>query len=134
MTNNPLKLGYKASAEQFGPRQLLNFAIEAEECGFDSVWVSDHFQPWRHTGGHAPRLSVWLAPGERTEHVSSRHERSDTHVSVSACYCCAGIWNTRERSIPEEMILGVGSGSISQMRLRLLEQIGHPRRAFSTAT
>ena len=43
MTNNPLKLGYKASAEQFGPRQLLNFAIEAEECGFDSVWVSQPF-------------------------------------------------------------------------------------------
>ena len=35
MTNYPLKLGYKASAEQFGPRELLNFAIEAEECGFD---------------------------------------------------------------------------------------------------
>ncbi|HXL36900.1 MAG TPA: LLM class flavin-dependent oxidoreductase, partial [Ktedonobacteraceae bacterium] len=67
MTNHPLKLGYKASAEQFGPRQLLNFAIEAEECGFDSVWVSDHFQPWRHTGGHAPQAFAWLgAVGERT--------------------------------------------------------------------
>ena len=70
MTNHPLKLGYKASAEQFGPRRLLNFAIEAEECGFDSVWVSDHFQPWRHTGGHAPQAFVWLgALGERTERV-----------------------------------------------------------------
>ena len=70
MTNHPLKLGYKASAEQFGPRELLNFAIEAEECGFDSVWVSDHFQPWRHTGGHAPQAFAWLgAVGERTERV-----------------------------------------------------------------
>src|SRR5260370_37366749 len=70
MTNHPLKLGYKASAEQFGPRPLLNFAIEAEECGFDSVWVSDHFQPWRHTDGHAPFAFAWLAAvGERTERV-----------------------------------------------------------------
>src|SRR6266851_9324641 len=70
MTNHPLKLGYKASAEQFGPRQLLNFAIEAEECGFDSVLVSDHFQPWRHTDGHAPYAFVWLgALGERTTRV-----------------------------------------------------------------
>jgi coenzyme F420-dependent glucose-6-phosphate dehydrogenase len=31
-----LKLGYKASAEQFGPRELLNFSVLAEEVGFDS--------------------------------------------------------------------------------------------------
>ena len=47
-----LKLGYKASAEQFAPRELLNFAIEAEQAGFDSVFVSDHLQPWRHSDGH----------------------------------------------------------------------------------
>src|SRR5439155_10077715 len=60
----------KASAEQFGPRQLLNFAVEAEESGFDSVWISDHFQPWRHTNGHAPFAFSWLgAVGERTKRV-----------------------------------------------------------------
>src|SRR6266568_8893019 len=31
-----LKIGYKASAEQFGPNQLLDFAILAEALGFDS--------------------------------------------------------------------------------------------------
>ena len=49
-----LKLGYKASAEQFGPSELLEFGCTAEKLGFDSVFISDHFQPWRHTGGHAP--------------------------------------------------------------------------------
>ena len=49
-----LKLGYKASAEQFAPAKLLDFACMAEKLGFDSVFISDHFQPWRHTGGHAP--------------------------------------------------------------------------------
>ncbi len=66
-----LTLGYKASAEQFGPRQLLDFAIEAEHSGFDSVVVSDHFQPWRHTDGHAPFSFAWLAAlGERTQRVT----------------------------------------------------------------
>ena len=37
-----LRLGYKASAEQFGPQELLDLAALAEERGFDSVWVSDH--------------------------------------------------------------------------------------------
>ncbi len=65
-----LKLGYKASAEQFGPRELVEFAVKAEECGFDSVVVSDHFQPWRHTNGHAPFSFAFLAAvGERTKRV-----------------------------------------------------------------
>lgn len=63
--------GYKASAEQFPPRQLLDFSVSAERYGFDSVAVSDHFQPWRHHGGHAPNSLVWLgAVGERTERVT----------------------------------------------------------------
>ncbi len=63
-----LVLGYKASAEQFGPRELLEFGVLAEDCGFDSVVVSDHFTPWRHTGGHAPFSFAWLAAlGERTK-------------------------------------------------------------------
>ena len=49
-----IKLGYKASAEQFAPTKLLDFSVMAEQVGFDSVWVSDHFQPWKHTDGHAP--------------------------------------------------------------------------------
>lgn len=66
-----LKLGYKASAEQFGPRELLEFAVIAEEVGFDSVMVSDHFQPWRHQGGHAPYSLAWLAAlGERTSRIA----------------------------------------------------------------
>ena len=110
MTNHPLKLGYKASAEQFGPRQLLNFAVEAEECGFDSVWVSDHFQPWRHTGGHAPQAFVWLgALGERTERVllgtsvltpTFRYQPA----IVAQAFGTLGVLN------PGRMILGVGSG------------------------
>jgi coenzyme F420-dependent glucose-6-phosphate dehydrogenase len=49
-----IKLGYKAAAEQFAPAKLLDFACQAEAVGFDSVFVSDHFQPWKHVDGHAP--------------------------------------------------------------------------------
>ena len=49
-----LRIGYKASAEQFTPSELLQFCVLAEQLDFDSVFISDHFQPWRHTGGHAP--------------------------------------------------------------------------------
>lgn len=66
----PLKLGYKASAEQFGPRELVELGVRAEQVGLDSVMVSDHLQPWRHEGGHAPNaLAALAAIGERTERV-----------------------------------------------------------------
>lgn len=65
-----LKLGFKASAEQFDPRELVEIAVVAEEHGMDSVAVSDHFQPWRHNGGHAPFSLAWMAAvGERTKRV-----------------------------------------------------------------
>src|SRR3954470_1323093 len=65
-----LKIGYKASAEQFGPRDLVEDAVRAEEVGLDSVWVSDHFLPWRHEGGHAPWALAWMpAVAERTKRV-----------------------------------------------------------------
>jgi coenzyme F420-dependent glucose-6-phosphate dehydrogenase len=64
----PLTLGYKASAEQFAPRPLLDFAVEAERQGLEIIAVSDHFQPFRHTGGHGTAALPWLgAVGERTE-------------------------------------------------------------------
>jgi coenzyme F420-dependent glucose-6-phosphate dehydrogenase len=61
-----MRYGYKASAEQFGPRQLLSYSAQAEALGLDTVAVSDHFQPWRHHGGHSPAALPWLgAAGER---------------------------------------------------------------------
>lgn len=65
-----LTFGYKASAEQFDPRELVEIAVAAEGHGMESVWTSDHFQPWRHTGGHAPFSLTWMAAvGERTSTV-----------------------------------------------------------------
>src|SRR5437773_2218568 len=55
-----LTLGWKASAEQFGPRELLDYGVAAERHGFDSIVVSDHFHPWKDTDGHAPFSFAWL--------------------------------------------------------------------------
>ena len=105
-----LKLGYKASAEQFGPRDLLDFGILAEEVGFDSVWVSDHFQPWKHNDGHAPHSLTWLAAlGARTSRVvigtsvvtpTFRYHPSIVAQSVA----------TLGVLFPGRVVLGVGTG------------------------
>jgi coenzyme F420-dependent glucose-6-phosphate dehydrogenase len=105
-----LKLGYKASAEQFGPRELLEFAVLAEGVGFDSVAVSDHFQPWRHTGGHAPYSFGWLAAlGERTSKVII----GTSVVTPSFRYhpsIVAQAMGTLGVLYPGRVLLGVGTG------------------------
>ncbi len=66
-----MRYGYKASAEQFGPRELLEFSAQAEQLGLEIVAVSDHFQPWRHHSGHAPNALAWLgAVGEALERAT----------------------------------------------------------------
>src|ERR671933_1710291 len=105
-----LRLGYKASAEQFGPRELLEFSVLAEEVGFDSVVVSDHFQPWRHTDGHAPFSFAWLgALGERTRRVllgtSVVTPTFRYHPSV-----VAHAMATLGMLAPARVMLGIGTG------------------------
>jgi coenzyme F420-dependent glucose-6-phosphate dehydrogenase len=106
----PVRLGYKASAEQFGPRELLDFSVEAERHGLDVIAVSDHFQPWRHHGGHGPASLPWLgALGERTERAllgtSVLTPTMRYHPSV-----IAHAFGTLACLNPGRIFLGVGTG------------------------
>ena len=105
-----LKLGYKASAEQFAPRELVELAVEAEAHGMDSATVSDHFQPWRHEGGHAPFSLAWMsAVGERTERVllgtSVLTPTFRYHPAV-----IAQAFATMGCLFPGRVMLGIGTG------------------------
>jgi coenzyme F420-dependent glucose-6-phosphate dehydrogenase len=105
-----LKLGYKASAEQFGARELLDYSVLAEQAGMDSVWISDHFQPWRHTGGHAPFSIAWLgALGASTEKVligtSVLTPTFRYHPSL-----VAQAFGTLGALYPGRVVLGIGTG------------------------
>src|SRR5438270_12686083 len=110
MAASTLRFGYKASAEQFGPVELLEFTVEAERRGFDSVFVSDHFQPWRHTDGHAPMALAWLgAAGASTQRVqlgtSVLTPTFRYHPAVVAqAFATLGVM------FPGRIVLGVGTG------------------------
>ena len=106
----PLRFGYKASAEQFAPTELLNYAVLAEQAGFDSVFVSDHLQPWNHEGGHAPAAMPWLgALGARTERIIM-----GTSVLTPTFRYHPGVvaqaFGTLGVLFPGRVILGVGTG------------------------
>lgn len=105
-----IRIGYKASAEQFAPRQLLRYATLAEELGFDSVLVSDHFQPWRHHDGHAPFALSWLgALGACT----SRIMIGTSVLTPTFRYppaIVAQAFGTLGVLFPKRVVLGVGTG------------------------
>jgi coenzyme F420-dependent glucose-6-phosphate dehydrogenase len=124
-----LKLGYKASAEQFGPRDLLEFSVHAEAVGFDSIMVSDHFQPWRHTNGHAPYSLGWLgALGERTSRaVIGTSVLTPTfryHPSIVAqAFATLGLL------CPGRVMLGIGTGeSLNEVPATGIEWPGFKER------
>ena len=140
-----LTLGYKASAEQFGPRELLDYSVLAEQVGLELVAISDHFQPFRHTGGHGPASLVWLgAVGERTGRAllgtSVLTPTLRYHPSV-----VAQAFATLACLHPGRVFLGVGTGEsinetpptgmewppAKERRARLVEAIDLIRRLWT---
>ena len=132
-----LEYGYKASAEQFGPSELLSLSLDAEQRGLDVIAVSDHFQPWRHHGGHSPAVLPWLgALAARTERAvlgtsvltpTLRYQPAVVAQAFATLGCLA----------PGRIFLGVGTGEamnetpvtgdafpgVKERRLRLAEAV-----------
>lgn len=62
--------GYTLMTEQSGPKELVRYAIAAEEVGFDFEVSSDHYSPWLTSQGHAPYAwSLLGAVAQATERV-----------------------------------------------------------------
>ena len=137
--------GYKASAEQFGPSALLDYSAQAEAIGLEIVAISDHFQPWRHHGGHSPAALPWLgAAAERTARATLgtsvltptlRYEPAVIAQAFATLGCLA----------PGRVFLGIGTGEAmnetpvtggafpgrKERRMRLAEAIRLIRRLWT---
>jgi G6PDH family F420-dependent oxidoreductase len=56
-----VKVGYFLSCEEYTPAELVEQARLAEQAGFESLWISDHFHPWNDEQGQSP--FVWSVIG-----------------------------------------------------------------------
>src|SRR3982751_2716361 len=64
------RFGYTLMTEQSGPKELVDYAVSAEQAGFDFEVSSDHYSPWLSSQGHAPYAwSVLGAIAQATERV-----------------------------------------------------------------
>jgi coenzyme F420-dependent glucose-6-phosphate dehydrogenase len=139
-----VRIGYKASAEQFDPPTLLEYTRQAEAAGLEIVATSDHFQPWRHRGGHSPAALPWLGAasvstttavlGTSVLTPTLRYEPAIIAQAFATLGCLA----------PGRVFLGVGTGEAlnetpatgaefpgrKERRLRMAEAIELIRRLW----
>ena len=104
-----VEFGWKAGTEQYSPGELLEFAIAAEEAGFDSIAASDHFHPWAEKG-QAAFVWSWLgAVAAKTSKIKLgtsvtcpilRYHPAVIAQAVATLACLA----------PNRVFLGVGTG------------------------
>jgi coenzyme F420-dependent glucose-6-phosphate dehydrogenase len=140
-----MRYGYKASSEQFAARPLLEYSLLAEELGFDTVAVADHFQPWRHHGGQAPFALTWLGA---LAQATSRVTIGTSVLTPTLRYqpaVVAQAFATLGSLAPGRVFLGVGTGEAlnelpatggewpggKERRQRLAESIELIRRLWS---
>ena len=139
-----VRIGYKASAEQFDPPTLLEYTRQAEAVGLELVAISDHFQPWRHRDGHSPAALPWLGAasvatttavlGTSVLTPTLRYEPAIIAQAFATLGCLA----------PGRVFLGVGTGEAlnetpatgaefpgrKERRLRMAEAIELIRRLW----
>jgi len=105
-----VKIGYKLACEEHGPADLVRYARQAEEAGFDFAMISDHYHPWIEKEGHSP--FVWAVLGGISEATS--------RIQVATGVTCptvrihpaiiAQAAATTTAMLPGRFALGVGSG------------------------
>jgi G6PDH family F420-dependent oxidoreductase len=62
--------GYTLMCEQLGPKELVQYGVQAERAGFDFTVISDHFHPWLEEQGESPfAWSVLGAVASQTSHM-----------------------------------------------------------------
>jgi len=105
-----IKIGYFVGLEYYDVDDAIIQAIWAERCGFDSLWLGDHFHPWHPSGNCSMAWVVLPVIAERTKTISP----IGTNVTCP-CYrynpaVVAQAFSTLGRIYPGRIALGVGSG------------------------
>ena len=104
-----MRIGYFLSCEEYAPDELIDQARWAEEAGFESLWISDHFHPWNDAQGESP--FVWSMIGAISQVCSLPVMTAVTcptvriHPAIVAQAAATSAVLTRGR-----FALGVGSG------------------------
>jgi coenzyme F420-dependent glucose-6-phosphate dehydrogenase len=101
--------GYAVMGEQFSPSELIEYSQAAEDNGFTSLMVSDHFHPWVPSQGQSP--FAWSLMGALGQATKLRLGTGVTppgwryHPAILAQAAA-----TMEAMFPGRFYLGLGAG------------------------
>jgi G6PDH family F420-dependent oxidoreductase len=128
-----MKIGYFLSCEEYGPAELVEQARLAEEAGFESLWISDHYHPWNDEQGESPL--VWSVIGAISQVCSLPVTTAVTCPTVRIHPAIvAQAAATSSVMLGGKFVLGVGSGEAlnehilgsvwppAKIRLEMLEE------------
>jgi G6PDH family F420-dependent oxidoreductase len=104
------RFGYTLMTEQSGPKELVDYAVKAENVGFDFEVSSDHYSPWLTSQGHAPY--AWSVLGA-VAHATNRVELATYVTCPTMRYHPAVIAQkaaTLQLLADGRFILGLGAG------------------------
>ncbi|WP_375401517.1 TIGR03557 family F420-dependent LLM class oxidoreductase [uncultured Amnibacterium sp.] len=104
------RFGYTLMTEQSGPKDLVRYAVRAEQAGFDFEVSSDHYSPWLTEQGHAPY--AWSVLGA-VAHATSRVEIATYVTCPTIRYHPAVVAQkaaTMQLLADGRFILGLGAG------------------------
>ena len=105
-----VSFGYKLSSEEHGPLDLIDYAVRAEEVGFEFAAISDHFHPWTSKQGHSP--FVWGVIGGIARATDSLKILTGVTCPTMRMHpvVVAHAAATAAVMLPDRFTLGVGSG------------------------
>jgi G6PDH family F420-dependent oxidoreductase len=66
-----MKIGCFLSSEEWGPKDLIAQAAQAQQAGFEGLWISDHYHPWIDAQGHS--AFVWGTIGAIAQAAPGMH-------------------------------------------------------------
>lgn len=104
------RFGYFLSAEDHTPAELVEQAELAQDAGFESLWISDHYHPWNDQQGES--AFVWTMIGALasatdlpvTTAVTCPIMRIHPAIIAQAAATSAALLG------PDRFVLGLGSG------------------------
>lgn len=101
---------YVLASEEHGPNELVRYARRAEEVGFNTAWISDHYHPWIDRQGESP--FVWCVIGGIA--AATERLRLGTGVTCPTIRIHPAIiaqaTATAAAMLPSRFFFGIGSG------------------------
>ena len=109
-SDDRLEIGYWLSSEEHGPRTLVDHAAQAEEAGFRSAMISDHFHPWVRAQGQSP--FVWTVLGGIARATSALRIGTGVTAPIIRMHpaIVAHAAATAAAMLEERFFLGLGTG------------------------